>query len=136
MSKFATGAIHHIMLTVQNIKRTRDFYHNILGMDIIAEHPEGHNIAFSNGQILLAARTPAEPIQTPTDDKFNENRMGLDHLSLSVNSRDDLNQAIAIFDANNVSHGKIKDLSENGLPILVLAFRDPDNIQLELTAPA
>ena len=35
----------------------------------------------------------------------------------------------------DASHGEIKDLSPAGLPVYVLAFRDPDNIQLELTAP-
>jgi glyoxylase I family protein len=33
-----------------------------------------------------------------------------------------------------VSHGEIKDLGP-GMGLYVLALRDPDNIQLELTAP-
>jgi hypothetical protein len=39
-----------------------------------------------------------------------------------------------VFNKNNVSHGEVKDLGE-GFGVCVLAFRDPDNIQIELTAP-
>jgi catechol 2,3-dioxygenase-like lactoylglutathione lyase family enzyme len=62
-----------------------------------------------------------------------ENRIGLDHLSLSVASMADLQAAVALFDAKGVVHGEIKPLEPFG--IAVLAFRDPDNIQVELTAP-
>ena len=59
--------------------------------------------------------------------------MGLDHVCFSVGSRDELEQAIVVLDEHKVSHGEIVDLS--GLAIYVLMFRDPDNIQIELTAP-
>jgi catechol 2,3-dioxygenase-like lactoylglutathione lyase family enzyme len=81
-----------------------------------------------------ASCSPTAPERAPADDHFDEARIGLDHLSLQVDSRQALEQAIATFDANGVSHGEIKDLGE-GSGIYVLAFRDPDNIQLELTAP-
>ena len=59
--------------------------------------------------------------------------MGLDHLCFNVGSRDELEQAMGVLDEHDVSHGEIVDLS--GLSIYVLMFRDPDNIQIELTAP-
>ena len=59
--------------------------------------------------------------------------MGLDHLYFNVGSRDELEQAMGVLDEHDVSHGEIVDLS--GLSIYVLMFRDPDNIQIELTAP-
>ncbi|MEM7346537.1 MAG: VOC family protein [Chloroflexota bacterium] len=135
MSNISTGAIHHLMLTVSDISQTRTFYNEILGMEVVAENPDGSTIAFSNGSLLLAARLPFDPTQTPANDRFSEHRMGLDHLSLSVGSRADLETAIEVFDTHQVSHGEIKDLSPNGFPFLVLAFRDPDNTQLELAAP-
>ena len=45
----------------------------------------------------------------------------------------DLEAAAAYFDEQGISHGGIKDLGRLG--IYVMAVRDPDNIQLELTAP-
>ena len=38
------------------------------------------------------------------------------------------------FEQRGTSHGEIKDLGSD-FGIYVLAFRDPDNIRLELTAP-
>lgn len=66
-------------------------------------------------------------------DRFNENRVGLDYLSLSVASMAELEAARALLDARGVPHGDILRLESFG--IAVLAFRDPDNIQVELTAP-
>jgi glyoxylase I family protein len=37
------------------------------------------------------------------------------------------------FDQQGITHGEIKTLA--GFGIYVLPFRDPDNIQIELTAP-
>jgi glyoxylase I family protein len=48
-------------------------------------------------------------------------------------SQADLERAVKVFDERGISHGEIKDLG--GLGILVLAFRDPENVQIELTAP-
>jgi len=61
--------------------------------------------------------------------KFNEFNVGIDNVSFEVNSKEDLTKAIIWFDQNNIVHGEIKKLSNN---LYVLAFRDPDNIQLEL----
>ena len=57
----------------------------------------------------------------------------LDHLSFSVPSRADLEQAVRLFDERGVEHGAITRLA--GFGIDVLPFEDPDGIQLELTAP-
>jgi glyoxylase I family protein len=59
--------------------------------------------------------------------------VGLDHLSFSVPSREDLEQAVRSFDEHGVPHGAITRLPS--FAIDVLPFEDPDGIQLELTAP-
>jgi hypothetical protein len=50
-----------------------------------------------------------------------------------VASRDELDRAVTLFDQKGIPHGEIKPLA--GFGIFVLPFRDPDNIQIELTAP-
>ena len=40
---------------------------------------------------------------------------------------------MGVLDEHHVSHGEIVDLA--ALAIYVLMFRDPDSIQIELTAP-
>jgi catechol 2,3-dioxygenase-like lactoylglutathione lyase family enzyme len=66
-------------------------------------------------------------------DRFDEHRVGLDHISFSVGSRAELERALVALDARGIPHGEINDLEP--FQISILAFRDPDNIQLELTAP-
>ena len=70
----------------------------------------------------------------PEGDRFDPDRAGLDHLSFSVASRDDLEQAVRLFDEQGVIHGSITRLPSFGIDML--PFEDPDGIQLELTAPA
>jgi glyoxylase I family protein len=140
-AQIETGGIHHLRLTVTDIKRSREFYTELLGFDIAAESPpEGDptaeaaypvlwgGIVMIRGNLLLGLRPVAKP-----GDRFDEDRVGLDHLSFSVTTRAELDQALKLFDERGVPHGPIKDLE--GFGICVLPFRDPDNIQIELTAP-
>lgn len=126
-----TGAVHHITLTVSDLKRSVDFYTSLLGFQVAVELGPTRTI-LSNGSTLMALSTPPDPSQAIPDDEFNENRIGLDHLSLDIGPRSALDDALDVFEQHNISHGEIKDLGE-GFGICVLAFRDPDNIQLELT---
>ncbi len=89
----------------------------------------------SNGSIVLAVTLPSDASAAiPAHDHFSENRIGLDHVSFSVDSHAELQAAADYLDQQGVTHGEIKDLGA-GLGIYVMAVRDPDNIQLELTAP-
>ena len=74
-----------------------------------------------------------DPSRAISDDVFDENRAGLDHLNFSVASLEELEAALRLFDEHQVPHGYITDLGPD-LGLYVLALRDPDNIQLELTA--
>jgi glyoxylase I family protein len=64
-------------------------------------------------------------------DTFDENRVGLDHLSLRINNRTELDSAADHLDDLGIRHEPVKDIG----PSFILEFRDPDNIALELTAP-
>lgn len=131
MADISTGTINHFSLTVTDKERARDFYTGVLDFEFVAEF--GPKDLLSNGQVILGIAEAPEPGSAIPGDQFDENRVGLDHISFSVGSRDDLENASREFDRRGISHGEIKDLGDLG--ILVMAFRDPDNIQLELTAP-
>jgi glyoxylase I family protein len=137
-----TGEIHHLRLTVTDLERSRQFYTSLLGFEIAAESPppddpsagEVFKILFGGvvmirGNLLLGLRPMA-----PAGDRFDPDRVGLDHLSFGVTSRDDLEQAVRLFDEHGVTHGEITSLPSFGID--VLPFEDPDGVQLELTAPA
>lgn len=127
-----TNAVHHLALTVTQVRRSVDFYTSLLGFQPVMEL--GPRVLLHNGSMVLAITPPPDASQAPANDRFNENRVGLDHLSFFVPSKADLEQAIRLCDERDISHGEIKDLGSD-LRIYVLALRDPDNIQIELTAP-
>ena len=135
------GEIHHLRLTVTDVQRSRQFYTSLLGFQVAVESPppgdpaadEVFSILFGGvvmirGNLLMGLRPVA-----PADDRFEPDRVGLDHLSFGVASRADLEQAERLFDEHGVPHGAITRLPSFGID--VLSFEDPDGIQLELTAP-
>lgn len=136
-----TGGIHHLRLTVTDVKRSRDFYTGLLGFDVAVDSAPSDNpkaeptypvlwggCVLVRGSLLLGLRPVA-----PHGDRFDEDRVGLDHVSFSVASHAELEDAVRLFDERKVAHGPITPLT--GFGIYVLPFRDPDNIQVELTAP-
>lgn len=131
MNIIKTGTVDHLALTVTDSERSRDFYVNLLGFQVLAEFDATRIL--TNGSLVLAVKPAPDPKRTTKDDRFDENRVGLDHLSFSVASLADLEQAVTILDEHGVPHGEIEDLGAMG--ICTLTFRDPDNIQIELSAP-
>lgn len=142
MAVFTATAFSHIRLTISNLERSRAFYTDVLGFEVEAEAPPPESdpdyevqkfnlqngVILKKGDIMLGLR----PSATGDATRFDENQPGLDHLSFMVESVDQLRAAIAYFDAHSVPHGDIVDLGSAGM--MILPFRDPDNIQLELAA--
>ena len=136
------GAIHHVRLTVTDIARSKDFYVRLLGVGpavdfsdqagdpAVQEDPARlyGGCVFSVGQQLLGLRPVAE-----AGDRFRSTRVGLDHLSLAVRSPDELRATAARLDSAGVEHGEVTELT--GFGIAILSLQDPDDINLELTAP-
>ena len=131
-TRITIGEVHHLRLTVSDVARSRAFYTQVLGFDVAVELPPG--VLLTNGRLLLGLGPAPNAESSNRRDRFDENRVGLDHLSFAVSSRQDLDEAIRILDQNSVEHGEINDLGSD-FGIYILTFRDPDNIQLELTAP-
>ena len=122
---FQIAGIHHIELTVADLEGSKNFYSKLPKFKIVAEY--ANFVMFFNGHFYLGL-TDHKGLQDQK--RFNERNVGLDHLSFNVKSKKDLADALAFFDKEKVSHGEIKELSNN---LYILAFRDPDNIQLELS---
>ena len=136
------GAIHHVRLTVTDIARSRDFYIRLLGAGpavdfsdqagdpaVLADPQRIYGgCVFSVGDQLLGLRPVAE-----AGDRFRSTRVGLDHLSLAVGTAEELHAAAARLDAAGVEHGEVMELT--GFGIAILSVQDPDDINLELTAP-
>jgi glyoxylase I family protein len=126
-----TGPVHHTALTVVDVARAREFYAEVLGFQEVGKF--GPKVVLGNGSVLLALGPAPDPSRDLSGDRFDENRVGLDHLSFTVSSREELEEATRVLDRRGIPHGEVVDLAEFGISVLML--RDPDNIQVELTAP-
>jgi glyoxylase I family protein len=136
------GAIHHVRLTVTDIARSKDFYARLLGTGPAADFSDQAadpavredparlygGCVFAVGEQLLGLRPVAA-----AGDRFRSTRVGLDHLSLAVASSDELRAVASRLDAAGVHHGDVTELT--GFGIAILSVQDPDDINLELTAP-
>ena len=130
--QIATQGVHHFRLTVADVSRTVTFYTEVLGFNKLMDLNPGAFL--SNGSVGLGIGPHPFPDRAIEGDRFDENRVGLDHLSFLVPSHAALEDAVRVLDKHGVSHSEIRDLGE-AFGICVLIFRDPDNVQLELSGP-
>lgn len=127
MSEAATNdiqTVHHITLRVSDLERSRSFYSDVLGFDV---EVLDDRLRLTAGPTRLILRSPLEG--TSADDRFSERRIGLDHISFGVQDRGSLERLIERLGRNGVSTAGI-ELNPDPKTEFV-AFRDPDNIQLE-----
>ncbi len=128
----------HVRLTVTDLARSRAFYDQVFGLPVALELPDGADqatreqldflfggVIYRLGSALFGLRPVA-----PAGDRFDEDRVGLDHLSFAVDSAEELAELARTLDGLGVPHGGVKDIGMAH----ILEFRDPDNIALELFA--
>ncbi len=122
--------IGHVAITVTDLDRSREWYRRLLGTDPALDEDTGPywHCAFAIGGTLLALHLHPS---TPKGDRFDEVRVGLDHLSFGVPTRGDLEKWQSRLDELAIKHGEIVDANYGS----GLSFRDPDNNALEFFAP-
>ncbi|MBC7519072.1 MAG: VOC family protein [Microbacteriaceae bacterium] len=132
-------AYSHVRLTVTDIVRSRAFYEAVFGFPVVYEAPPANadqatkdQFSFLFGGVIYGFAggiLGLRPVAA-TGDRFNEDRVGLDHLSFAVVSLTELTAAEALLNDLGIAHSGVKDLGTSH----VLEFRDPDNIALEFIA--
>jgi len=133
----ATQSFAHIRLTVTDIERSRAFYDDIFGLPVAVEVPADADdatraqLGFLFGGVIYQIGDSLFGLRPVGTGSFDENRVGLDHLSFAVASRVELDDAVALLDDRGIAHDGPKDIGAG----YILEFRDPDNIALELFAP-
>ena len=147
MTHLPAGSIHHLRFAVTDVDRSKAFYTEVLGFDVALDAPpppdDEHYDALVDslqGGVILAHQgmfvglRPVDDARATAGDRFDPFRVGLDHISFSVPSRADLDEAVRLLDERGIEHGPIRELVPLGISFL--AFFDPDGIALELTAPS
>ncbi len=134
---FTSSSIAHVRLTVTDIERSRQFYESMFGWPVLLEVPETadestrNQLSFLYGGVIYDLGGTLLGLRPVAADRFDEDRVGLDHIAFRLASKDELDSAAAHLDELGVAHEPVKDIG----PSYILEFRDPDNIALELTAP-
>ena len=134
--------LHHIALTVTDLAASVGWYEGVFGVRFQTDIPHRGGVGS-----LLADETRSLIIvlhRHDTNDRgqFRETVTGLDHVGFRVPSREGLVAWQAHLEARGVERRPVADAPSTQSPIAdqpyasVLVFRDPDNIQLELSCPA
>ena len=126
MNRMETSGLNHIIMTIKDVKTSREFYGDVLGFEVkdIAD-----GFCFVTGGVAIFFFPSNHPVP---DDRFDEFRIGLDHLAFAAPSE----QVLQSFADRLLALGvETKGVETYHTGNKYVAFRDPDNIQLELTAP-
>lgn len=139
----------HVRLTVTDIGRSKAFYDRVFGWPAVIDRSDLGTRAssgasggvpiepgpdnFYGGVLYATPQGTMLGLRPVGSDPFDPDRTGVDHVSFAVESRNDLERIAAEFDQLGIDHGEIRDLKSSG--ITILSFQDPDDINLELTAP-
>ena len=138
----APAQLHHVALTVTDVDESIPWYEAVFGIRYVMDVPHDGGV----GKLLTNETRSLGLVlhRHDTNDGalFAESRAGLDHVGFAVPSRDDLVAWQDHLEAQGVVRADTADKPLTQSPITdapygsVLVFRDPDNIQLELFAPA
>lgn len=123
-------AIGHVAVTVTDLEASARWYGALFGVEAALDEDTGpyHHIVFPLGGTLFGLhRHPG----TPTGERFDELRAGMDHVAFACADRAELEQWARRLDDLGIAHGPIVDAPYGS----GVSFRDPDNIALEFFAP-
>ncbi len=131
----------HVRLTVTDIERSKAFYDHVFGWPVAVDasgsvdEPGVKQSAeqFFGGVVYQTPEGTLFGLRPVGDNRFDSERTGLDHVSFAVASRSALDSAASALTDAGIPHGDVVELGDAG--IAILSFQDPDDINIELTAP-
>jgi catechol-2,3-dioxygenase len=119
--------ISHIELTVTDCARSAAWYEAVLGFRLMT-HTTDERFEVYAMRHPSGATVDVMTHHDMSKQRFDERRVGLDHLSFEVRDRAEIERWVEHLDQCGVEHTGVID-AEFGATVV---FRDPDNIQLEL----
>jgi glyoxylase I family protein len=122
--------LHHVAINVHDLERSVQWYGEVLGFEPLFPYDTDtfrrRILRHPSGIVLGLTRHDHPEGEAP----FDERRTGLDHVAFGVSSREELEEWVRRLDEAGVTHSGITETPATGS--CLVAFRDPDSIQLEL----
>ncbi|MBI4176511.1 MAG: VOC family protein [Candidatus Aenigmarchaeota archaeon] len=123
------SGFHHIVITVSDAKRSGEFYLRLLkplGWKVFAE--EKGAFAMTDGVATFWLSEPRD--YSIRGDKFDRNRIGLDHFAFSVDSMGKLKKIETILKKNRIKMSK-GGITDDGFGGTGIFLKDPDGMKAE-----
>ena len=122
----------HVALVVRDMAASVAFYERVMGFEQASERREGppearhprQLIRHPDSGLVLGIHEPYER----SNDRFDPQRTGLDHLAVTVADPPALEEWIAHLERHGVEHSPVRDAGYAEF----VSFEDPDGIQFEL----
>ena len=115
--------MRHIAIKVSDVARSKQFYQNILGMDVVWE-PDSHNVYLSSGSDNLAIHQITEQFAKGAEERQ------LDHFGFIVDSVERVRELEAAFTSQGVKIVHPFKLHRDGSASFYCA--DPDGIVIQM----
>lgn len=128
MTEFS--GISHVALTVKELERSKQWYADVLGWQMLMEDTDENQIRVAFGLLPGGVGLGLRQHPRGSGDPFSPERTGLDHVSFAVSSRDELASFEGRLAEKGADHSPIVDAPYGS----VLSFKDPDGIALEAFA--
>jgi len=130
------GGLHHFSPTVTDVEASAAWYERVLGLQRKPPRFPHYGNEETGYAVVLADMAAGGMIGLHHNvanrgEPCDETRTGVDHVAIAVPVRSDLDAWASWLDHLGVKHAGVTDATDP-VKYSVLAFRDPDNIQLEM----
>ncbi|OGG25084.1 hypothetical protein A3A59_00280 [Candidatus Gottesmanbacteria bacterium RIFCSPLOWO2_01_FULL_42_10] len=115
--------IAHVTLTVSHIEQTKTFYEQLFETKFLMSNAH----SFSLLKVGISCWFTQWKKQYPND-RFDENRVGLDHIAFELKTLEELTQIIKRLNVMGIKNAGLQRFAGK---YPYVAFRDLDNIQTE-----
>lgn len=129
-----TEGVHHVGLTVRDLKRSLTFFTGVLGFKKVGEIPDYPAVFVSDGRVMVTLWQVQEPQVAVNFDR--RKNLGLHHLALRVTNGEELEKLHRrLIDADGVTIEFAPEPLNNG-PTRHMMVYEPSGLRVEFIAPA
>lgn len=119
--------VHHIAIICSNYRQSLDFYKNVLGLTVIAEHYRTERQSYKtdlalNGDYIIELFSFPDPPKRLT----RPEAAGLRHLAFEV---DNIDGVVSLLDSKGIEHEPVR--TDEYTSKRFLFFQDPDGLPIE-----